>query len=133
MTATVRPVFVGFTSYEAQSDPILTVNPGSNAAGGVGGAGGEKLNPPAVDGSGDWFSSTSTQKLVSTATAGAAGAKRFPREGCRWCGELFVPVGSDSGGTDNRPSNAGELFNGFSRWFLEAVAPVMAAAVPALR
>ena len=107
------PGFVGFTSYEAQSNPILTVNPGSGAAGGVGGAGGEKLNPPTADGPVIGFSSTSTQKLVSTATAGAAGASGFRAKGADGVASYSYQWDQTPEGTDNRPSNAGELFNGY--------------------
>ena len=71
------PGFVGFTSYTAQSVPLLKVNPGSGAMNGMGGGGGEKLDPPTSDGSVIGFSSTSTQKLVSSAAAGETGPSGF--------------------------------------------------------
>ncbi|WP_306539646.1 phosphoenolpyruvate synthase [Rothia mucilaginosa] len=107
------PGFVGFTSYTAQSVPLLKVNPGSGAMNGMGGGGGEKLDPPTSDGSVIGFSSTSTQKLVSSAAAGETGPSGFRAKGADGVVSYSYQRDQTPAGTDASPSNAGAMFNGY--------------------
>ncbi len=70
---------------------------------------------------------------MSTATAGAAGSSGFRAKGADGVASYSYQWDQTPEGTDNRPSNAGELFNGYQSVVSEAAAPVMVAAARVLR